>query len=91
MVHPKYLEQRPANYIDASTYIADFDKALKAKSKKRDGHENGQKMEEDVDDENETLNSILNAERMLELEGKTADERIKRYCYSFHGFQIDFL
>lgn len=77
MIHPKYLEQRPANYIDASTYIADFDKALKAKCKKHDRRENGQrhqKMEEDVDDENETLNAILNAEKMLELEGKTVDD-----------------
>lgn len=72
MIHPKYLEQRPANYQDAATYIEDFDKELK--EKKRSKRVNVQKMEEDVDDENGTLNSILNAERMLELEGRTLDD-----------------
>lgn len=76
MIHPKYLEQRPANYVNAKTYIDDFDKAQKAKSKNRNaGPKVGiQKMEEGVDDDDETLKSILNAERTLELEGKTVDD-----------------
>lgn len=76
MIHPKYLEQRPDNYINASAYIEDFDKALKEKNKHRNKRNKAgvQKMEEDVDDDNETLDSILNAEKILELEGRTVDE-----------------
>lgn len=77
MIHPKYLEQRPAHYVNAKTYIEDFDEAQKAKTKHRNTrHKIGvQKMEEGVDDvDDETLNSILNAERTLELEGETVDD-----------------
>lgn len=75
MIHPKYLEQRPADYQNAAGYIEDFDKKMKAlRTKNRRKHDKIQKMDEDVDDEDATLNSVLNAEKMLELEGRTADD-----------------
>lgn len=75
MIHPKYSELRPATYINAATYIKEFDEAQKkAKARNRKRRENDQKMEEDVDDDNGTLESILDAEKMLELEGKTVDD-----------------
>lgn len=76
MINPKYLEQRPANYTNAKTYIEDFEKGRKAKLKHRNKRNKfgAQKMEEDCQDEGDTLNSILNAEKILELEGRTVDD-----------------
>lgn len=76
MINPKYIEQRPVNYTNASQYIEDFDKAQKEKQKHR--HRRNkigvQKMEEECDDEGETLDSILDAEKRLEIDGETVDD-----------------
>lgn len=76
MINPKYLEMRPANYINAATYIEDFEKARMEKNNKENkGKKTGaEKMEEEPDEDGETLDSLLNAERNLEVAGRRYED-----------------
>lgn len=65
-VHPNWLALRPDSYVDAKTYISEFDAALKRKSSRRKGRE----ME--VDDELDA--NEMEADLYLERTGKCVDD-----------------
>lgn len=72
-VHPKYIAERPADYLNYKQYIEDFDKA--AAAKKRAGR--NRRRDVDMDDSEisvERDDGMQLAERVLEVNGECIEE-----------------
>lgn len=76
-VHPQYVAQRPADYVNYKKYIEDFDEAAAAKKRARRGRRrNVERMDDSqitVEGEDE-MQLLENAERVLEVDGECIDD-----------------
>lgn len=77
-VHPYYIDQRPVDYVNYKQYIEEFDAAVVAKKRKA---RRQRKCDERMDDsqiatveEDNEVQVMLNAERVLEVEGDCTDD-----------------